>query len=115
MARVWVTALTNAVSLIATCGCTVSAARLPQHDSPSSGTSGPRILVTRGVGVVIGKGHVALGWMRELLVQIPDPGDCRLVVVVETAKQLADLQSALASNSNKTLKACVFDEHQEKQ
>jgi hypothetical protein len=100
--------LVSALSLIATTACTISESRLSPPPAGSSGELGPHLTLTRGVGLVVGRRHVALGWMKELLVDIPDPDDCRLILVIERPGDFTELQKVLATTNRDFSNVCVL-------
>ena len=89
-----VSALATLMSVVATLGCTatVTSRACPVGGGVGSIDSGAAhddrcatVYKTRGGGIVIGRAHVTVGWMDELVVKLPDPSACHVVIVVERA------------------------------
>jgi len=109
-------ALTALVSLAGTLGCTttVSSSACPfgSSDEPS-GTSSERhygcatVYRTRGSGVVVGRAHIALGWMNETVVALPEPSACQVVIFVERAVDLVPVVQILNSSNSNLNNLCV--------
>jgi len=87
--------------------CTMSDRRLNTNHSSNMERHGAHVTVTRGICLIVGRDHVALGLTKELVVDVANPGDCRVIIVVEDAHQSSDLSSALEHNSENLSNVCV--------
>ena len=83
----------------ALCGCTQIDLTNQSTEALSlqSGTLNktPVLIDTRGLGIIIGKQHVTLGWMDETFVMFPDPKACSLLVYVRDARILSEVGKQL--------------------
>ncbi len=88
-------------------GCATRTHDLCPAEKRQAGHACPQLVSTVGVGVVIGQKHLTIGWMRELYLDIPDPNDCRLIVVAEDGADLTKLAGVLGIASNDLSNICV--------
>ena len=88
--------------------CSVSEVRQCNgHEKPDKC---PRLVSTQGLGVVAGQRHITLGWMKEFYLEIPDPNDCRLIVVVEKQNDLESVKNLLADSGRDISNICTIND-----
>lgn len=81
----------------------------------SASPQGPTLVDTEGLGLIVGKSHLGLGWMHETVVSIPDPSRCTLVIYVRNPEIVSQVLNTLRSAGTPLDKVCmtgeVGDEH----
>jgi hypothetical protein len=58
-------------------------------------TAASTYIETAGAGVVAGQSHVAIGWMDEAVMLMPNPSDCQAVIVVKSSEELKHFEDVL--------------------
>jgi len=94
--------------LFAAAGCAVSNSGLCSSTENHSSPTCPRLVKTRGIGLVVGKRHATVGWMSEFVLEIPDPNDCRVVIVVNNPHDLAAVQELLNATGKDLNSICTM-------
>ena len=95
------------ISIGATDGCAVTK-RTSLGQVVKVDARGPTISQVDGVGIVLGAKHLAIGWMREVVLEIRDPKDCRLVLIVEKAADLQAVSNLLSAAGTRLGDVCTI-------
>jgi hypothetical protein len=95
-------------SLFAAAACAVSGTSLCDQPERASAPTCPRLVKTRGIGIVIGQRHATIGWMSEFTFEIQDPKDCRVVIVVNDRHDLAAVQQLLNASGKDISSICTM-------
>lgn len=66
----------------------------------------PIAINTQGLGLVTGYSSVALGWLDEEVVVIPDPEDCHAIFINKTVKQTQEIRELLEAGNTQLEKIC---------
>lgn len=104
--RMWVS---GALCVVATAACAVSQTTLCGEPGETPAAACPRLVTTRGAGLVVGQRHVALGWMDEMVLEVADPKDCRLVIVVRGPEDVANVQKVLEASGGDLSRVCTLN------
>ena len=107
--RLAASAATPVLVLLAGAGCAIWREPLCSQSREQTKQSCPEFTTTEGVGIIVAERHVSIGWMKELYLQIPDPDDCRLIVVVEKRSDLEAVAKLLKESGSDLARVCTND------
>lgn len=74
----------------------------------------PVLVATEGLGLTLAAKSATLGWLRELVILVPDSTKCRIFIVVQTDEELRALKETFAQNNKLFENICVFSKGEEK-
>jgi hypothetical protein len=95
--------------VFAATACAVSETDLCNESGKRPSAACPRVVSTRGAGLVIGRQHVAVGWMNEFALELPDPNDCRVLIVVNDQKDVSKVQAILQTSGKDLSSICTLN------
>jgi hypothetical protein len=95
-------------SLVVLSACAVSKNRVCRTDSPGWSELCDAVVKTEGFGVVVGRRHVTIGWMRELLVELTHPDACHVVLVVERPQDVDSVSKLLSDAHTDPSHVCLM-------
>jgi hypothetical protein len=103
-------ALVCGVVVVGITGCAVSKQSFCSPADKQSGHTCPQLISTQGVGVIVAQRHVALGWMKEIYLEVPDPKDCRLILFVEKKADIDAVANLLSGGGGDLAHICTIYE-----
>jgi len=71
-------------------------------------TAEPVLVATEGFGLTLGSQSATLGWLRELVIVVPDAAKCRVFMIVQTDEELRSLKDTFMHDSKAFENICIF-------
>jgi len=96
-----------ALTVFCASGCAISRQSLCGQQQEHPNHPCPQAVSTQGIGLIVAERHVAIGWMKELYLEIPDPNDCRLIILVKAPADLDAVADVLKVRGTNLREICT--------